>query len=193
MPTVTDHLSNSLPTGAVNAHSGSAYSLFFLTSTASIVPVPPFALNVTFTLVSGVGGAALSFQIAVTVMLSLAITLSPGFFSTSTPEPTTTFHLSNSLPAGAVKPHTGSVYSLSFSTCLGAIVPLPPLALNITFTLPGAGGVVVSFQSALTVTLSLAITLSPGFLFTAVPEPTVTDHLSNSLPSGAVYPQTGNV
>ena len=153
-----------------------------------MLPLPVLPLNVTFTLTgAGAGGGVFSFHIALTSTLSLATMLSPGILSTAGDPVTVTDHLSNSLSAGAVKLHTGKVYSLSFTTALAGMFPLPLFLSKVTFTLGFA------LHIAVTLMLSLAVTFSPGFLSSAESSPILTDHLSNSIPSGAVKVHAGNL
>ena len=126
---------------------------------------------------------------ALTLMLSLAAILSPGILNTGAAAPTLTSHFKNSLPEGAVNSQDGSVYLLFFVTVSFGISPLPPLASKITST----EGIGLFFHTAFTVTLPVTLTESPGILSTGAAPPTVTDHLLNSLPSGAPSAQAGRI
>ena len=90
-----------------------------------------------------------------------------------------------SILAGSLSP---SVSPLFTSITLG--YPATPSACNVTFAITGTS---LTFQTALTATLSLATMLSPGFLSTAGAPPTVTSHLSNSMPAGGVNLDIGSV
>ena len=129
------------------------------------------------------------FHTALTLMLSLATILSPGILNTGAAAPTLTSHFKNSLPEGAVNSQDGSVYLLFFVTVSFGISPLPPLASKVTST----EGIGLFFHTAFTVTLSVTLTGSPGILSIGDAPPTVTDHLSNSLPSGAPNAQAGRI
>ena len=182
-PIFTDHLSNSLPAGAVNVLSGSLYLLYLTTSTATMLPSPSVLSNVIFTFSIG-----LSFHTALTVTLSLAVISSFGYLSSAGAEPIFTDHLSNSLPAGAVNVLSGSLYLLYLTTSTATMLPSPSVLSNVIFTF----SIGLSFHIALTVTLSLAVIFSPGCLFTGAAAPTVTDHLSNSLSAGGVNVHAGS-
>ena len=116
---VNDQPLNCFPLGAVNSFAGNVYSpvkpVF-----AVIEPVPPFALNVSVYVVTGI-----SSQIAYTVLFSVIstlVTIAPSAVND---------HPLNFFPLGAIKPFAGKVYS-PVKSAIGAIVPLPPLASNVS-------------------------------------------------------------
>ena len=111
---------NCLPSGAVKPFAGSVYSPE-IPVTSAIVPVPPLAAKETVYVTTGMFS-----QIAVTVVLAVTVILSPAAFSTPP-----TLQALNCLPAGAVKPFAGSVYSPEIPVT-SAIVPVPPFASKLT-------------------------------------------------------------
>ena len=90
-----------------------------------------------------------------------------------------------SILAGNLSPSVSPLF-----TSITCGYPATPSACNVTLAITGT---VFVFHIALTATLSLAVTLSPGFLSTAGALPTVTDHLSNSLPAGGMKPHIGKL
>ena len=105
--------SNVLPSGALNPFSGNSYSLPFLTSFSSILPVPVFPLKLTL--------YSMSFHTAFTSVSAFTVILSPtAFFSVPTIQP------SNVLPSGALNPLADNLYFEPFVISAPFILPVPP-------------------------------------------------------------------
>ena len=118
LPLITSHLSNTISVGAAFAVKVTVVPIVALVIG---VPAPTDAVPpVTVTLYSTAS------QTAVTVVLAVTVILSPTAFSTPP-----TLQALNCLPAGAVKPFAGSVYSPEISVT-SAIVPVPPFASKLT-------------------------------------------------------------
>ena len=168
-PLTTSHLSNTLPDGAAFAVKVTVVPIVALVIG---VPAPKYAVPpVTVTLYS------IASQTAVTVVLAVTIILSPAAFSTPP-----TLQALNCLPAGAVKPFAGRVYSPEISVT-SAIVPVPPLAAKDTVYVTTG----MSSHTAYTVLFSVISTL-----VTIAPS-VVNDHPLNCFPLGAVNSFAGNV
>ena len=127
---------NCFPSGAVNPFDGNVY-VPDTSVTSAIVPVPPFASNVTVYVTTGI-----SSHTACNAILLDTVILSPTFNS---PYPGT-YHFLNCSPAGAVNSFDGNVYVAFSSTSTSAIIPEPPFASNVTMYL--VGFVSSSFQTA---------------------------------------------
>ena len=161
---------NFFPVGAVNLFAGNVYSPV-KSAFGAIVPLPPLASNVSVYVVTGI-----SSQIAYTVLFSVIstlVTIAPSVVND---------HPLNFFPVGAVNLFAGNVYS-PVKSAFGAIVPLPPLASNVSvYVVTG-----ISSQIAYTVLFSVISTL-----VTIAPS-VVNDHPLNCFPLGAVKPFAGNV
>ena len=110
---------NCFPLGAVKPFAGKVYSPV-KSVTGAIVPLPPFALNVSVYVTTG-----MSSQIAYTVLFSVISTL-----VTIVPS-VVNDHPLNCFPLGAVNSFAGKSNS-PVKSAIGAIVPLPPFALNVS-------------------------------------------------------------
>ena len=110
---------NCFPLGAVNPFAGNVYSPV-KPAIGAIVPLPLLASNVSVYVTTG-----MSSQIAYTVLFSVIST-----FVTIAPSAVND-HPLNCFPLGAVNSFAGKVYS-PVRLAIGAIVPLPPLAPNVS-------------------------------------------------------------
>ena len=167
---VNDHPLNCFPLGAVNSFAGKVYSPV-KSAFGVIVPLPPLASNVSVYVVTGI-----SSQIAYTVLFSVIstlVTIAPSVVND---------HPLNCFPLGAVNSFAGKVYS-PVKSAFGVIVPLPPLASNVSvYVVTG-----ISSQIAYTVLFSVISTL-----VTIAPS-VVNDHPLNCFPLGAVNSFAGKV
>ena len=167
---VNDQPLNCFPLGAVKPFVGNVYSPV-KSAIGAIVPLPPLASNVNVYVTTGI-----SSQIAYTVLFSVIstlVTISPAVVND---------HPLNCFPLGAVKPFDGKVYS-PVKSVIGAIVPLPPLASNVSVYVTTG----MSSQIAYTVlfsVISTLVTVSPAV---------VNDQPLNCFPLGAVKPFAGKV
>ena len=168
-PLTTSHLSNTLPVGAAPAVRVTVVPIVALVIG---VPAPTDAVPpVTVTLYS------IAFQTAVTVVLAVTVILSPAAFSTPP-----TLQALNCLPAGAVKPFAGSVYSPEIPVT-SAIVPVPPLAAKDTVYVTTGMFSQIAYTVLFSV-ISTLVTIAPSV---------VNDHPLNCFPLGAVNSFAGNV
>ena len=138
---------------------------------AVIEPVPPLASNVSVYVTTGI-----SSQIAYTVLFSVIstlVTVSPSVVND---------HPLNCFPLGAVNPFAGNVYS-PVKPVFAAIVPLPPLASNVSVYVTTG----MSSQIAYTVLFSVIST------FVTIAPSAVNDQPLNCFPLGAVNPFDGKV
>ena len=112
------HPLNSLPSGGVSVHTGSVYSVPYVTSTDSIDPVPPLELKRTVCFTNS--------QTAVTTVSLVMATTSLGSYSSPS-----TSHDLNCLCSGAVNPFSGSVQFPNLSVKTSGMLPSPSPGSNV--------------------------------------------------------------
>ena len=103
----------------MNSHVGNVYVPAY--SNDVISPTPPFALNVTLYLTTGISSQIAKNSVSLSILYVKSVITSPALV---VDQPL------NCLPDGAVNSHTGNVYVPACST--DAISPVPPFALNDT-------------------------------------------------------------